>query len=188
MAASLVNQGRASAGGDVIAGNKTEINLSVGREQLGVVGQLLAKLQSEVEKNIHVRHTVETLARFHVRRVADGVVGLEAKLKAADRESELLDALEKKELFAKMLERWALYASAQEIFAVLLARIEYEFNYFIAPQLPCLSRLEVNQLVNDKIVVPTISECGASVFVMDHATAMGMVYWLAEQCYVRWHL
>ncbi|WP_368039360.1 MULTISPECIES: ABC-three component system protein [unclassified Tardiphaga] len=34
---------------------------------------------------------------------------------------------------------------------------------------------------------PTVSECGASVFEIDHNTALGMVYWLAEQCFVRWH-
>lgn len=50
-----------------------------------------------------------------------------------------------------------------------------------------LSKVEVNELVRDSIVVPTVQECGSSVFVINHSTAMGMVYWLADQCFVRWH-
>ena len=108
-------------------------------------------------------------------------------MQVSGRAYEYLDAIEKKELFAKLLEKFSLYASAQEILAALLARAEYIFTHFIYPQVSSLSILEVNQLVDGKIIEPTIDECGASVFAIDHSVAMGMIYWLAEQCHIRWH-
>lgn len=182
-----VNQKGASAQGDIVGGNKTEIHNYASTPSAGIVEQLLSKLQAEVERNEQVRHTVENLQRFQTRRTDDGIEGLEAKLLAASREHELIDALEKKELFAKLLEKWSLYASAQEIFAYLLAKAEYEFNFFIRPQIQGKTEVEVNQLVNDRVVEPTMTACGAGTFLLNHSIVMGMVYWLAEQCYVRWH-
>jgi hypothetical protein len=139
-------------------------------------------------ENAEIKHTIEQLQYFKKRRSADGIDGLVAKLQAGGRAHECEDALEKKELFAKLLERWSLYASAQEIFAFLLAKAEYEFNYFVRPQLQTLDELGVNQLVNDRIVEPTLEQCASSIFPLNHSIVMGMIYWLAEQCFVRWHV
>ena len=182
-----VDQKHASAQGDIVGHDKTENHFHLPLSRPGIVEQLLEKLQAEISKNEKVRYTVEALAHFQTRHSHDGVNGLEAKLKAGGREHEYLDALEKKELFAKLLERWSLYASAQEIFAYLLAKVEYEFNQFVYPQIPQLDKVGVNQLVKQHVVVPTIEECGTTVFTLNHGTAMGMLYWLAEQCFVRWH-
>jgi C-terminal domain 9 of the ABC-three component (ABC-3C) systems len=69
----------------------------------------------------------------------------------------------------------------------LLARAERQFNDVILPQVTKLDAVGINQLTNELIVEPAVMECGASVFQLDHNTALGMVYWLAEQCFVRWH-
>jgi vacuolar-type H+-ATPase subunit I/STV1 len=135
-----VSQQGASAHGDVVGRDKIE-HYHPASASPGVVQQLLEKLQAEIDKNEKVRHTVEALAHFQSRRSHDGIDGLEAKLKAGHRTDEYLSALEKKELFAKLLEKWSLYASAQEIFAFLLAKAEYEFNYFIYPQIVELDQL-----------------------------------------------
>jgi hypothetical protein len=183
----LVDQSDASAGGDIVARDKIETHHHYYGASAGVVGQLLRRLQSEIEENKQAKETVEALARFQVRQSHDGIDGLEAKLRAGNRDQEYLAAIEKKEQFAKLLAKWSLYASAQEIFAYLLAKIEHEFNFFVHPQIGQLDQLQVNQLVKDLIVVPTVEECGATVFTLNHSLAMGMVYWLAEQCFVRWH-
>jgi hypothetical protein len=182
-----VDQAGASAHGDIVGRDKYEHHFHSLDRPAGVVEQLLRKLQKEVAKNESVRHTVEALAHFHNRKSHDGIDGLQAKLNAANRSDEYLDAIEKKELFAKLLERWSLYASAQEIFAYLLAKAEYEFTYIIHPQLGGLSKVEANELVRDHIIVPIIAETGTGAFTINHSTAMGMIYWLAEQCFVRWH-
>ncbi|VVP56391.1 hypothetical protein PS880_05722 [Pseudomonas fluorescens] len=183
----VVNQKGASAGADMVAGDKiTNLNI-LPATAAGKIEVLLAKLTKEIESNERVRDTLDSLSRFHKKRAVDGVEGLEAKLKKCGRDYEVFDAFEKKELFSKLLERYSHYASAQEILACLLARVEYGFQSFIYPQIDCLSTLEVNELVDYRIIEPTISDCGVGVLSMDHSVAMGMVYWLAEQCYVRWH-
>ncbi|HWY16829.1 MAG TPA: ABC-three component system protein [Rhizomicrobium sp.] len=183
-----VDQSGAHAGEDIVAGNKeVHYHLSGEIKSDGVVAQLLQKLRAEMDGNDKIKHTVENLQFFYNHIAGDGVVGLEAKLIAAQRKAEIITAFAKKEHFAKLLETWSLYASAQEIFAYFLARAEHEFSMFVLPKLGELQPAEINQLINDKIVLPTITECGTSVFTLNHTAVMGMVYWLAEQCFVRWN-
>ncbi|HEY5305331.1 MAG TPA: ABC-three component system protein [Pseudolabrys sp.] len=154
---------------------------------VGVVEALLNKLHDEMRSDLQVAARIERLQRYYVQRAHDGVIGLEAKLAKAGREDSYLDAIEMKEMFVKILERWSLYASAQQIFVHLLARAERNFSDVILPQVASLDRTQVNSLIKELIVDPTVTDCGSSVFEIDHNTATGMVYWLAEQCFVRWH-
>lgn len=149
-----VDQKGASAHGDVVAGDKIETHYHPPPTSPGVVEKLLQKLQAEVATNAKCLHIIESLGRYYIERSADGVKGLKSKLDAAGRSNEYVDALEKKEMFAKLLEKWSLYASAQEIFVHLLARAEHEFNYIIYPQMKVLKPHEVNQLVTDKNSCP----------------------------------
>jgi hypothetical protein len=184
----LVNQSGSKAGGDIVARDKIEHHhhhpVTI---PSGVVEKLIQKLLAEISLSIHVQHSVDALANFERNRSVDGIDGLEAKLMVADREEEIWAAIDKKEQFVKLLEKWSLYASAQEIFAYLLAKAEHEFNHFVYPKIPLLPALEIDQIVHDRIVQTTISECGVDVFVLNHSTAMGMLYWLAEHCFIRWH-
>ena len=186
-ATTKVHQGGAQAGRDIVGRDKTEHHVHLAPRGPGVVEELLKKLQKEVETNAEVRHTIEALAHFQTRQSSDGIDGLEAKLEAAGRIDEQRTALEKKEMFVKLLEQWSLYASAQEIFAHLLAKAEFEFTYFIQPQLNELTRVQINEMIGHRVVEPTVETCGSSIFAINHGTAMGMVYWLAEQCFIRWH-
>jgi hypothetical protein len=186
-----VNQSGARAGRD-IAGrdvhNADVINISnAAPHAAGIVEQLLMKLNAELESDVKAQAMIERLQRFYTNRSHDGVVGLKDKLTKSGREQTYEDAIEMKEMFVKLLEQWSLYASAQQIFVYLLARAERQFNDVIVPQMATLDAAGVNALVNNLIVEPTVAECGASVFQIDHNTATGMIYWLAEQCFVRWH-
>lgn len=186
---SKVNQAGATAGVDVVAGDKIQIthNHAVPAKAASVVEQLLLKLQHEIETSAEVRETIESLRHYYNRKSHDGVDGLEAKLEKAGRKHETFHAFEKKELFAKLLDKWSLYASAQEIFVHLLAKAEHEFTMSVLPQLSALKEHEINEVIGEKIVEPIVQECGTTVFQMNHGVAMGMMYWLAEQCFVRWH-
>jgi hypothetical protein len=183
-----VNQRSARADGDIVGRDKTvNNNYIVAPSSISMVTQLLDKLKGEMEVNAQIRHTVENLQYFYERRAHDGVAGLEAKLLKADRKHEVFLAFDKKEQFAKLLEKWSLYASAQEIFAYMLAKAEHEFTMSVLPKVVELDQSEINQIILDKIIDPTIKECGCSVFTLNYTIVMGMVYWLAEQCFVRWH-
>lgn len=182
-----MHQSGAIAGGDVVGRDKIEFHSHPSGTAGGPVERLIEKLKSEIADKKHIQHTIDSLANFKRRRTLDGIEGLEAKLSAGNRDDEIFDALDKKEQFAKLLQKWSLYASAQEIFAYLLAKTDYEFNQFVHPEIENLPRIAINQMVHDRIVQATINECGAEVFVLNHGTALGMLYYLAEQCFVRWH-
>src|ERR1700683_3900738 len=103
----LVNQHGARADGDVVGRDKIEAQYHLPGARQSIVEQLLQKLQAEVLKNAEVQHTIEALAHFQCRRSHDGIDDLEAKLKAGHRADEYLMAIEKKELFVKLLEKWS---------------------------------------------------------------------------------
>ena len=186
------NQRSATAGRDMIGGDQTINNSSVHHHygqsnSASVVEQLLSKLHAEMKDNVSVQPMIDDLRYYYEHEAHDGVIGLEQKLEKGGRAHEISNALEKKELFVKLLEKWSMYATAQEIFVHLLARAEYEYSNFVLPQLDESSEIELNESIASRIIEPIVDDCGASVFRMNHGTAMGMVYWLAEQCFVRWH-
>ncbi|MGP1252847.1 MAG: ABC-three component system protein [Kiloniellales bacterium] len=132
---------------------------------------------------------IDDLQMFHDRRADEKVVGLDRKLEKADRADQVLDAQLKKELFHKLLTRLQHYPSAQKLFAYFLARINDVFENHICPHAHALDRLEVDEIIEEKIIVPTIADMGNGFqhFTLTHAHIRGMIYWLADRCFVRWH-
>jgi hypothetical protein len=178
----LVDQAHAQAGGDVVGRDKY-----VHESPKGMIEKLLLRLREQYECNQQVQITMDELARYHLRRASDGVTGLEAKLKAAGRSDSYDDAIEKKEMFAKLLQKWSLYSSAQQIFVHILAKAETEFNSVIYLQIPSKTEAEINALVLDRIVKPIVEECSSELMGVNYNLVHGMIYWLAEQCFIRWH-
>lgn len=179
-----IDQSGASASGDIVAGDKNVYQVSLPPSR---IEQLMERLAHEIETKAEIRETIEQLQFFHNKVNVDDVVGLEAKLTKAGRDSELYLALAKKEQFAKLLEKYSLYSSAQRIFAYILAKAEHQFNSVIYPQIACQDIPSVNILVTERIVDPLVSECGIGPIDITHSIVMGMIYWLADQCFVRWH-
>lgn len=187
---SKTDQAGAHADGDVVGRDKTtHITLDLRRSpSTAKIEALKTRLIAEMERDSHVVAIIEELQHYHMRRKShDGIDGLEAKLRAAHRQSEILDALEQKERFAKLLARWSLYASAQQIFVHLLSLAVHEFQMSVQPMLGDIDRLAYNQIISHKIVRPLMDEIGDCPLTMDALVMMGLYYWLAEQCFVRWH-
>ncbi|RYF51281.1 ABC-three component system protein [Xanthomonas arboricola] len=184
----LNNQKGASAGGDLVGRDKVEHNhyyASLGGS--AKVERLKAKLQQEIDQKKQVVALIDRLKSYQPIEPEDGIKGLEAKLEKAGRSPQKLSALRMKEQFAKLLERWSLYGSAQEIFVHVLALTELRFTNSIYPHVGDLNNVQIDELVEQKILTPIVEEIGVEVFSMDHMEAMGMIYWLAEQCRIRWH-
>lgn len=154
------------------------------------ISSLLDRLDKEISAgDAHLEGFVDDLQMFQNHRETAEVVGLEGKLKASDREDQLISAQEKKEHFAKLLTRMQHYPSAQKLFAFFLARINDVFENHISPHASSLDRQAVDQIIEEKIVQPTISDMGTGFdhFTINHAHVRGMIYWLADRCYVRWN-
>ncbi len=179
-----VSQQRSSAGGDIVGGDKvTNYNAA----PKGKIEKLLIKLQEQYENDEETQSIIDELARYHSRRAVDGITGLESKLAVAGKCDQYDDAIERKEMFAKLLQKWTMYSSAQLIFSHILAKAEIEFTQVIYPQIPEMSEATINALVIERIVNPIVDECGDDLLVINHNLVLGMIYWLAEQCFIRWH-
>lgn len=179
-----VSQQHSKAGGDIVGGDKvTNFNAAPKSK----IEKLLLKLQEQYDGDQETQKIIDELARYHSRRASDGIFGLENKLEAAGKSDCFDDAIEKKEMFAKLLQRWTMYSSAQSIFSHILAKAEIEFTQVIYPQIPEKSEAEVNALVIERIVNPIVEECADDLMAINHNVVQGMVYWLAEQCFIRWH-
>ena len=151
---------------------------------------LLDSLGAEIANGNHaLEGFIDDLQMFQDRRAGEDVVGLNEKLKKADREDQVPDAQMKKELFQKLLTRLQHYPSAQKLFAYFLARINDVFENHICPHAHQLDRQAVDKIIEDKIVLPTIADMGNGFehFTLTHAHIRGMIYWLADRCFVRWH-
>lgn len=180
-----ISQQHSSAGGDIVGRDK--FTTTYNSAPKGKIEKLLVKLKEQYDGDHETQSIIDELARYHSRRAVDGVFGLEAKLEAADKADSFDDAIEKKEMFAKLLQKWTMYSSAQLIFAHILAKAEVEFTQVIYPQIPNKSEADINALVVDRIVNPIVEECGDDLLAINHNLVQGMVYWLAEQCFIRWH-
>ena len=67
------------------------------------------RLVEEMQNDRTASELIEGLQEYHRRRrPPDGVEGLERKLRAAERENEILDGSQQKEMFAKLLAKWSL--------------------------------------------------------------------------------
>lgn len=148
----------------------------------------MEKLAEEMAHNEKTQEMVDSLQYFQEKFSIDGIVGLENKLKHAHRSPEKVKkALKRKEEFSKLLDRFGLFGSAQEIFAFLLSRTEHLFEVEVEPFIGQVDDAEIDRITQHKVVTPILDEMSQGVFAVNNNHASGMVYWLAEQCFIRWH-
>jgi len=178
-----VNQRDITADGDVVGRDKY-INIDRRKSQ---VDGWLEKLNKELSEKPEFREFVDSLQYYLKKYEYDGIKGLKGKLEASDRGSAYLKALRKKEAFAKLLEDWRSFPSAQEIIAYFLSRIDSCFEAHIEPLLGIASNDEIDRAIDRHLVQPVLEEMGTGPFMLNSTHVNGMIYWLAEQCYVRWH-
>lgn len=180
-----VDQRGATPGGDVIGRDK---NISVHTtERRTQIDGWLDRLAEELRGNVEMRDLVDSLQYYFQQNPYDEFVGLEAKLERAGRSGQKHSALRKKEAFSKLLEEWRSYPAAQEIIAYFLTKIEVAFETQIIPLLNSSSITDIDSEILQKLITPVVEEMGCGPFMLNYGHVNGMVYWLAEQCYIRWH-
>ena len=117
------------------------------------------------------------------------IKGLKNKLIHVERGAEYNDAIMKKEIFIKLLKKLEHFQSAQRIFGYFLSRIHEVFDAEVMHQATPLSRSEVEKIVAEKIVKPILEDMGNECehFTINATTIKGMIFLLADKCWVRWH-
>lgn len=181
-----VDQRRAAPGGDAVGRDKiTNVHHAERRTQ---IDGWLDRLAEELRGNVQMRDFVDSLQYYFQLSPYDEYVGLEAKLDRAGRSAQKRSALRKKESFSKLLEQWRAYPAAQEIIAYFLTKIETAFEAEVLPFLGESSAADIDSVIIRCLVDPVMSEMGCGPFMLNYNHVVGMVYWLAEQCYIRWHI
>lgn len=184
-----VDQSGAGAVGDIIGRDKktvfeTHSHFEGRRTQ---IEGWLEKLATEMKEDEQVQEMVDSLQYYHKKFSEDGIEGLEATLNHAGRSDQLSKAMRRKEQFSKLLEKYSLYGSAQEIFAFLLSMVDTSYDDEVMPYIDHMERAEIDKLIRSKVIEPVLAEIGPAPFLVNYNHTSGMVYWLAEQCFVRWH-
>jgi hypothetical protein len=183
-----IDAGRDNAGGNITNTNSNNTNYIVHVEGDGSpIARWMSQLAHEISSDTQVSDFIDTLQMYHEHLSHDGIDGLERKLEHSGRTSEISLALRKKELFQRLLAKYCMFDSAQQIFAFLLSKVEGDFRACVLPSLATKTPEEVDALFHQSIIVPCAHEIKSGVFCLNAAIAAGMVYWLAEQCYIRWH-
>jgi hypothetical protein len=184
-----ITAARDNAAGDITNTNSNNQTFNVNLlDEKSPIAAWMALLAEEISTNKHVSDFIDTLQMYHEKHSHDGVDGLEAKLTHSGRDSEIRLALRKKELFTRLLAKYSMFDSAQQILAFLLSKMEGDFRSYVLPNLAGGSPADIDQLFGQYLIEPCANEIKSGVFCLNAAIASGMVYWLAEQCYIRWHV
>ncbi|MDA9918525.1 hypothetical protein N9D37_01370 [Erythrobacter sp.] len=180
-----VQQRDISAGRDNI-GRDQNVTIHHSQRKNQIEGWL-ERLAREIDEKPEFRDFVDSLQYYLQKFQYDDVEGLENKLNHSGRGDQYRRALRKKEAFAKLLEEWRSFPAAQEIIAYFLAKIDGCFEAHIEPILETATRDDIDQIIANKLVDPVLEEMRTGPFMLNSMHVNGMVYWLAEQCYIRWH-
>lgn len=174
-----------TAGGDIVAGNKTVYYLPASSPSSRLSG-LLAKLKADLDSNHEVQEIIEELRRFkepHAKSPKD----LKTKLTDCGRESLVDFATELKESFAMKLIKFDLFESAQEIHALVLAQIVYTFTSRVRPLLVDNAPVgSVEEAIERLIIAPIVNQLNEPPLRYNHLTVAGMLYFLTGNCHIDW--
>ena len=175
------------AGENIVLGNLTQ-NFQISNTGASDgVKLLVAALEHEIEEDITRSGWIEDLQSFEEPYVVDEYRGLEEKLKVAGLSGKRIYALHQKEKFAKFLERYALYNSAQALISLCLHKVFTDFEAYVHPQCGSVTNDELHKIIHEIVVAGVLKEYSLGAFALNHSLVWGMTYWLADRCYVRWH-
>jgi hypothetical protein len=189
----MFNKGTHQSGnyvGGHLAGNNVDASVHYHAERRPTpVGRLLLKLREEQRDNVHAAERLDDLRYYEavVDRERDFPLGLAKKLARAQRDDLVDKAMTLKERLSKKLQEKVLYASAQELFAFLLADVEARFEAYVAPIIARhATREQVDAAVQERVVEPVIASLEDNDLGLTAADVRGMVYLLTGNCHIDW--
>lgn len=148
------------------------------------------KLNNEIATDERYEDIMESL--IHYLTKLDGI-DMPTKLEDGGfKENEVIEAMRKKDKFAKRLELNRFYESAQWIDSHLFAKIKMDFEAFILPLVNNgSSKEDILKEVVLKVIEPVlklINEEGENDKVLNYNAddIFGMVYYLTGQCHLNW--
>lgn len=150
---------------------------------------LLQRLSSEI--NLEQKQNIEQFISdlyLYVQKRDQQDDDLETKLKSANRATEINNAEQSLEAFTMLLEEYQHFPSGQKLFGYFLGRIHDVFSFQILNRINNLNDADIDKIIQCEIIDRTISDMGAGFehFILTHKHVRGMIYYLADRCFVRW--
>lgn len=151
---------------------------------------LLQRLSSEInqEQKQNMELFLGDLYLYVQKRDQEDDDDLETKLRSANRTAEFTNAERSLEAFNMLLEEYQYFPSGQKLFGYFLGRIHDVFCFQILNRIASLNDADIDTIIQREIIDKTISDMGEGFehFVLTHKHVRGMIYYLADRCYVRW--
>lgn len=174
-----------TGGGDFAGRDMTKVQFTFSE---GNLKELFKRFEQERSQNKLFDKVLEELEAFQRQKSNETVVGLEAKLKAANKSDELIEmAMELKESYAKKLEKSQLFESAQRINIFLLG---YARTQFVTNVYPAIknggSDDKVNLLMNQYVIQPMLSMLEGDTYGFTPQDIHGILYFLTGNCFIKW--
>lgn len=190
MADERISIENSDVGGDVAGGNidKSKKTYAFSGSKSSYMKVLLEKFKQEQESNAQLTEFIEDLD-YYFNKKKDDVIGLEEKLKAANRKKGFIDfAIEAKERYHRKLYRYQFSEAAQKINLHLLGLV---ISYFENEIHPLLENGEDEQLINsmitERLVTPLINELDENYLGFTAHDINGMLHFLTGNCHINWN-
>lgn len=148
---------------------------------------LIQRLKGEMENNDICKETLENLTHLSTRIRQEKLIGLRKKLEAGNRLEYLDYAQDVKEAFFRKIKKTENYASAQEIYALLLSEVYSRFmDHVYSSIIESKSNDEVNLLIAKFVIEPIQSMLGENILKIFRIDIEGMLYFLTDNCHIKW--
>jgi hypothetical protein len=153
--------------------------------------RLFEKLNIEVSSNSQrFAEVLEEMKRYLTRKDS---IGLEQKLlDGGFSESQIISALERKQLYWKKFEKYKNYESAQRIHIDLLAKIIIDFETHIDPLITnnesksVISVAILTYVINPMVTLLNDEGAEDEVLYLNTEEIYGMIYFLTGKCHLNW--
>jgi hypothetical protein len=192
MSENKVSQSKNEAGGDLagrdIIRNRNSIyyDFGKGNRLIAPIQSLYAEFELEKETNPQITEFIEEL-NYYYNKLDGEVIGLEEKLKNANREGFIKFALRVKETYHKKLYRHQFSDTAQRINVFVLALVESYFTNIVYPKICAhASYEEINILIQENVINKVLNELGENVLGFTATDINGMLYFLTGNCHIEW--
>lgn len=177
------------SGNKIVGGNdNSQTNNYFGSN--GKLSTLFEKLKASVDNSEKIIQISDDLKRYTTRR---DTIGLEEKLKKADKSYLYEDFAWLKQEFHKKLVYYQNYEPAQEIFAFILAIVLEKYTNLIKPMLrEGISEREILSTISSEIVNPILSliesEGCDDIIGLSSTEIQGMFHYLTGNCHINWEV
>jgi len=174
-----------NAGRDIFKDISLEVMVYSG--PISPMTALTETLKRELRDNKEIQSILPTLGHYMSLVDGDDVIGLEEKLRAANRDQEIEKALGKKEIIAKRLQKHSTYRSAQEIYILVLGNILERFKAYVTPLIESgAPDAEIKICIFENVVNPTMNMMEQNALKIYWDEIWGMIYFLTGNCHIKW--